>query len=210
MNGPALCEGRKINWGRSVDCNLIKVNPLSGSHENLCQSRARWANRPRCSRNACGCNHRSIAQSDHPDHRQFVNQGRDLFIGKGNCKQCHGATGMGDGQADNFDDWTTDWIKSARVNPFEPSTYQDFLEAGALPPRPIRPRNLNVPVFRGGDHPNDIFLRIHNGIEGTPMPASTALNADEVWAMVAYIRTLPKVINPRWPDVKEPSANSSN
>lgn len=127
---------------------------------------------------------------DHPSHDQFVAEGRDLFFTKGNCAQCHGETGYGDGEATNFDAWTKEWINSAS-DPTDPSTYAHFLEAGALPPRPILPRNLHLPVYRGGDHPDDIYLRIANGIEGTPMPASSALTSDEKWKIVAYVRSLP-------------------
>lgn len=105
--------------------------------------------------------------------------------------QCHGDTGAGDGQLSNFDDWTNDWKNSANVDPSDPESYRIFTEVGALPPRPVRPRNLNVPGYRGGDRPTDLFLRIANGIEGTPMPASTALSTDEVWALVAYVKSLP-------------------
>jgi mono/diheme cytochrome c family protein len=36
-----------------------------------------------------------------------VNAGRDLFYGpKANCVKCHGPTGLGDGQQDNYDDWS--------------------------------------------------------------------------------------------------------
>lgn len=128
----------------------------------------------------------------HPSHVQFVSRGRELFFSKGNCLQCHGDTGVGDGQLSNFDDWTNDWIKSASdFDPDKPSTYQAFIKLGALPPRTVRPRNLNLPGYRGGNHANDLFLRLTNGIEGTPMPASTALTSDEVWALVAYVKSLP-------------------
>ena len=53
------------------------------------------------------------------------------------------------------------------------------------------PRNLRLPVYRGGDHPSDIYLRIANGIEGTPMPSSNILTSDEKWKLVAYVRSLP-------------------
>lgn len=124
-------------------------------------------------------------------HLELVNQGRELFYGKGNCLQCHGAVGMGDGQVGNFDDWTNEWIKTSGVDPNQPATYQEFTAAGVLPPRSIRPRNLHVSMFRGGNHPNDLYLRIANGIEGTPMPSSATLTPDEIWAMVAYVRALP-------------------
>jgi mono/diheme cytochrome c family protein len=36
-----------------------------------------------------------------------VKAGRDLFFGpKANCVKCHGPTGLGDGQQDNYDDWS--------------------------------------------------------------------------------------------------------
>ena len=132
----------------------------------------------------------SIAPS-HADHDSLVAAGRELFFAKGNCAQCHGDTAMGDGQTASYDDWTKDWIDSAGVDPTDKSTYQDFIAAGALKPRPIRPRNLRLPVYRGGGHPQDLYLRIKNGIEGTPMPAGATLTSDEIWALVAYVKYLP-------------------
>ncbi len=124
-------------------------------------------------------------------HQDLVNNGKLLFAGKANCVQCHGETGMGDGQTENFDDWVNDWAKTSGVDPYAPATFQDFVKAGALPPRPIRPRNLRMPVLRGGSHPDDVYRRIANGIEGTPMPSSPALSADEIWALVAYVKSMP-------------------
>lgn len=126
---------------------------------------------------------------NHQSHESMIVHGRELFFSKGNCAQCHGETGVGDGQLRNFDDWTNEWVR--HVDPFDPATQVEFLAAGALPPRPVRPRNLHQPVYRGGDQPNDLYLRIANGIEGTPMPASAAMNSDEIWALVAYVRSLP-------------------
>ena len=126
----------------------------------------------------------------HQSHAQFVSEGRQLFFTKGNCASCHGETGYGDGENSNFDDWTRDWINTVS-DPTDASTYAHFLEAGALRPRTIMPRNLRLPVYRGGDHPSDIYLRIANGIEGTPMPSSNILTSDEKWKLVAYVRSLP-------------------
>jgi len=126
----------------------------------------------------------------HDEHQQLVSAGRELFFGRGNCAQCHGETAMGDGQTANYDDWT-DWIKSPGVDVTDKSTYKDFLAAGALKPRAIRPRNLRLPVYRGGGRPQDLYRRIKNGIEGTPMPAGATLSAEEVWALVAYVKWLP-------------------
>lgn len=132
----------------------------------------------------------SIA-ANHPDHEALVAKGREVFFAKGNCAQCHGDTAMGDGQTKTFDDWTKDWSNSPGVDPFDKSTYKDFTAAGALKPRPIRPRNLRLPVYRGGGRPQDLYLRIRNGIEGTPMPNGATLSEEEIWALVAYTKWLP-------------------
>jgi mono/diheme cytochrome c family protein len=46
---------------------------------------------------------------------ESVTKGRDLFYGsKANCVKCHGPTALGDGQQDDYDDWskaTLDFIK---------------------------------------------------------------------------------------------------
>ena len=135
-------------------------------------------------------------------HKDFVATGRQLFYQRGNCAQCHGDTAVGNGQLENFDDWTNDWIKTPGVDPFDPATFQNFVAAGALPPRPIKPRNLTESVYRGGGEPEEIYLRIANGIEGTPMPAAPALSSDEIWALVAYVKILPYTDPAKLPPVR--------
>ena len=125
-----------------------------------------------------------------PGHDSFVQSGRLLFRGKANCVQCHGPTGLGDGQNKNFDDWTNDWLKTAGVDPDEKESYKHFRDAGAFRPRYISPRNLQLAVFRGGNRPEDIYRRIANGIEGTPMPSAPTLTSDEIWALVAFVREM--------------------
>jgi mono/diheme cytochrome c family protein len=149
----------------------------------------RWANRDRRASKIPSAP--ANVDPAHDEHAQLVDLGRQLFHTKGNCVQCHGDTGVGDGQLGNYDDWTNEWIKVPGVDVNSPATMSEFLAKGALPPRPVRPRNLHIPVFRGGSHPNDVYLRIANGIEGTPMPSSAALNSDEIWAIVAYVKALP-------------------
>lgn len=129
--------------------------------------------------------------TDHPDHKELVDRGRELFYAKGNCAQCHGENAAGDGQTNTFDDWTNDWIKTAGVDPTDRKSYRDFSALGALKPRPIRPRNLQLPVYRGGGHPGDLYVRILNGIEGTPMPSGATLTEEEIWALVAYVKAIP-------------------
>lgn len=128
--------------------------------------------------------------ADNSDHRALVESGRHLFRGKANCIQCHGPTGLGDGQNKNYDDWTNDWLKTAGVDPEVKETYQHFLDAGAFKPRYISPRNLQLAVFRGGNRPEDIYRRIANGIEGTPMPSAPTLSSEEIWALVAFVRQM--------------------
>lgn len=128
---------------------------------------------------------------DNPGHAALVDEGRRLFHAAANCVQCHGDTGLGDGQTENFDDWTNEWMKAPGVLAESPETWIPWIEAGALPPRRIRPRNLNLPVYRGGGSPEELFLRIRNGIEGTPMPSTPALSDDQVWALVALVRAMP-------------------
>ncbi len=126
-----------------------------------------------------------------PGYRELVETGRRLFYTKANCVQCHGDAGLGDGQTENHDDWANDWLKSPGVQADNPATWMPFLEAGAMPPRKIRPRNLSLPVYRGGGSPDDLFLRMENGIEGTPMPSSPSLSDEEIWALVAHLRAMP-------------------
>ena len=117
--------------------------------------------------------------------------GKRLFFGQANCVQCHGETGVGDGQTENYDDWTNEWLKRGNVDPNRPEEVGEFIAAGALPPRKIRPRNLRNLVFRGGSRPEDLFRRIRAGIEGTSMPAAPTLSDAEVWSIVAYLLELP-------------------
>ena len=129
--------------------------------------------------------------------------GRALFFGsKANCVKCHGPTAIGDGQQDDYDNWskaTNEFIKAtndkigqiqtlqADLSKAEGDTGQlkdqllaaqkEFNErhalvASLLPPRNAIPRNLREGTFRGGRRPVDVFWRISAGIAGTPMPAS--------------------------------------
>ncbi len=121
----------------------------------------------------------------------YTIKGRELFYGKANCVQCHGTTGLGDGQTENYDEWTSEWLKRANVDLNDPAEIAEFINSGALPPRKIRPRNLRHRVFRGGSRPQDVYRRIANGIDGTLMPATPTLDDDEIWSLVAFVLELP-------------------
>ncbi|MBL8891906.1 MAG: cytochrome c [Planctomycetaceae bacterium] len=132
-----------------------------------------------------------VTDRTHVERASQLEIGHQLYFGTANCVQCHGETGVGDGQTNNFDDWTNDWLKVEGINPADPEAWAEYVNAGAHPPKPILPRNLRLGVYRGGDRPIDLFRRIQYGIEGTPMPASLTLTDEQVWALVVYVQEMP-------------------
>jgi mono/diheme cytochrome c family protein len=108
------------------------------------------------------------------------------------CIKCHGPTGLGDGQATDYDDWTkfaydpAKWPVWDKEKWGEKPTQQGeqipswlVMPLGALPERHIVPRNLRLGVYRGGRRPLDIYYRLHEGIKGTPMPQIAVLYLPE-------------------------------
>jgi mono/diheme cytochrome c family protein len=129
---------------------------------------------------------------------QSIARGREIFYTLGGCVKCHGDSALGDGQTTDFDDWTKE------LQPDKPELLKQYLAVGALEPRNIRPRNLRQGIYRGGRRPIDIYWRVMNGIEGTPMPklSSTVLqpgedpdpkkiSQDDVWHLIEYVRNMP-------------------
>ena len=127
-----------------------------------------------------------------------IKRGRDLFRGNvAACAFCHGTDAKGDGQQNNYDDWTRDWTSQAGLNPKDKTALKPMLELGALNPRNILPRNLQRGVFRGGGDPEDLYQRIVGGIEGTPMPAVPRIPENpqgvterQIWDLVNYLLSL--------------------
>jgi mono/diheme cytochrome c family protein len=148
-----------------------------------------------------------------------IAKGRELFYGdKANCVKCHGVTGLGDGQANDYDDWNKAIVEigkeiasgsakaretsTAGMSPEELSEHRaqlawiekfgKVLDGDALEPRTIPPRNLRHGIYRGGRRPLDLYYRIHAGINGAPMPAAKGtVPPEEIWHIVNYIRSLP-------------------
>ncbi len=103
-----------------------------------------------------------------------VDRGRELFVGKiANCSKCHGEQGLGNGQTTDYDDWTKDWTERVGLKPTDLDTLVPLLARGALPPLNAIPRNFAEGVFRGGSSSQDLYRRITQGIDGSPMPAAT-------------------------------------
>ncbi len=150
-----------------------------------------------------------------------IAKGRELFYGTAaNCVKCHGPSALGDGQTNDYDDWTKplvemaqrlkDQQKSLNENPDIPAAERNQQEAqiafahevltnDALPPKNAIPRNLRQGVYRGGRRPVDIYRRISAGINGVPMPgvgpatpgAQGTLKPEEIWNLVDYVMSLP-------------------
>jgi mono/diheme cytochrome c family protein len=113
-----------------------------------------------------------------------IARGKALFLDakKGNCAQCHGESGRGDGTASYT---------------LEPGGARESLKDDWGDP--LRPRDLVEGKFRGGRRPEDVYRRIWSGINGTPMPglgeskdASGAplLSEDEIWCLAFYALSL--------------------
>lgn len=137
------------------------------------------------------------------ESQESIDRGRELFAGTvANCIKCHGLTALGDGVVNDYDDWTKPYYDPNTAGSVEifPERFGD--DFTLLDPRPIRPRNLRMNVFRGGRRPVDLYWRLANGIAGTPMPAAPIkpegaaeddprLSTDDVWHIIAYVRNLP-------------------
>jgi DMSO reductase family type II enzyme heme b subunit len=96
---------------------------------------------------------------------QELTLGRDTYR-KMACALCHGETGAGDG-----------------------TQVPTLKDAAGLP---IRPRDFNTGLFRGGHTGRDLYLRINNGLPGTPMVpfGENLLKPEERWALVHYVQSL--------------------
>jgi len=140
---------------------------------------------------------RALSDEEREKLTTSIARGRKLFLGPiANCASCHGATAMGDGQTNNYDAWTKDWTEG--IDPQNRDELRPFLKLGALKPRFILPRNLRTGVYRGGSEPSDLYLRIVNGIDGSPMPATAmqpanpqGLTENDVWDLVNFLMGLP-------------------
>lgn len=93
---------------------------------------------------------------------EHVTRGRQAFLTKG-CSKCHGDDGRGQTAENRGDDvWGF----------------------------PTRAADLTSGMLHGGPRPVDVYQRIYNGINGTPMPGFANALKDEpdtLWDLVAYV-----------------------
>lgn len=127
-----------------------------------------------------------------------VTRGQELFKGKiAACSKCHGEKGRGDGQNTDYDDWTKEWTLAIGLKPDDRDSLVALMARGALPPINAKPRNFELGAFHGGESAADLFHRITQGIEGSPMPAVTFVEGQfeeaDVWHLINFIRSLKKV-----------------
>jgi mono/diheme cytochrome c family protein len=148
-----------------------------------------------------------------------IAKGKELFYGdKANCVKCHGITALGDGQANDYDDWNKAIVEvgkevasgkekasetqTASLSPEQMAQHKAdvawlekfdrVLEGDALRPRTIPPRNLRHGIYRGGRRPLDLYYRIHAGIYGAPRPAAAGtVPPEDIWHIVNYVLSLP-------------------
>ena len=131
---------------------------------------------------------------------EHVTRGREAFLSEQlGCKKCHGEDGRGqtkDNLAGNLKDT---WGHVTRA------------------------ADLTGGFLHGGQRPLDIYLRIHNGVNGTPMPGfANALrdDPDKIWDLVAYVmhvtnarrsgeRPLPGPISPYVPTASAESGGDA-
>jgi mono/diheme cytochrome c family protein len=105
-----------------------------------------------------------VASEPPPTTPQLIAEGREAYDELG-CGACHGKEGRGDG------------IAAAALKD----------EWGNADP----PRDLTREPFRGGRDAKDVYLRLHLGMPGTPMPGYADVATErQLWALVAFMDTL--------------------
>lgn len=97
-------------------------------------------------------------------------RGAELYAKQ--CVACHGASGRGDGSSSFH--------------------LRDSRDAA------IRPRDFTTGVFRAGSRPEDLFLRLRTGLNGTPMPAVSGSDED-LWHLTHFILSLKDPRSPARP-----------
>ncbi len=104
---------------------------------------------------------------------ESIEKGKEIYMTKAKCVECHGVEGRGNGNLTQRDDWGF----------------------------PIFPANLTKPWNLRGNrrdpyNPKNIFREVSTGLNGTPMPSfADALSVEERWHVANFVMSL----SPRYP-----------
>ena len=118
-----------------------------------------------------------------PSSPESIEMGKDLYMNKAKCVECHGLTGKGDGNLTQRDDWGF----------------------------PIFPANLTKPWNLRGNrrdpyNPRNIFREISTGLNGTPMPSfAEELTEEERWHVANFVISLTEIKRPLDPETNKPA-----
>lgn len=92
---------------------------------------------------------------------ELIAKGKTRYMAE--CNRCHGDSGRGDGQSSkSLRDWQDEQILA---------------------------RDFTTGVFRAGSRPEDLFIRMRTGLNGTPMPSIPGTD-EEIWALAHFIMSL--------------------
>jgi mono/diheme cytochrome c family protein len=97
-----------------------------------------------------------------PEYLASVRRGHELFTGGVGCAKCH--EDYGRKATYRYDVWGT----------------------------VVRPADLTVGGYKGGDRPEDLYHRVRGGIQPVGMPSHPALTDGQVWDLVRFVRALPR------------------
>ena len=113
------------------------------------------------------------ALADHVTDSEAIARGEELYASpRAGCVACHGPQGDGDGPAS--------------VHPQTGEPIQRDLWGA-----PIRLRPLRDGRWHGGNKPEELYLRIAEGVQGTPMPPRrNDLSSAEISDLVAWLLSL--------------------
>ncbi len=103
-----------------------------------------------------------------PSSEDSIKKGREIFMTKAKCVECHGVEGRGNGNLTQRDDWGF----------------------------PIFPADLAKPWNLRGNrrdpyNPKNVFREISTGLNGTPMPSfADMLSVEERWHVANFVMSL--------------------
>jgi mono/diheme cytochrome c family protein len=133
-----------------------------------------------------------------PSNRESILRGRELFL-KTDCKDCHGTLARGDGGSFVPQDVFNFVLfggnpseRQARLDTYDAKIKEMWKQKPDEWGNPLRPANLNRPVYKGGRRPIDLYWRIAKGINGSQMPGHyPSINEQQIWDLVNFLLVLP-------------------